>query len=68
MTTFDKFYAWAYPHIPSRDKIYAKLVELKVEQDTSCQRCEYGPAAEDKACAGCCEAYTSEFKPKEIKQ
>lgn len=33
MTTFDKFYAWAFPHIPSRDKIYAKLVELKVEQD-----------------------------------
>lgn len=33
MTDFDKFYAWAMPHVPSRDKIYAKLVELKIEQD-----------------------------------
>ena len=65
-TTFDKLYDWAMPHIPSRDKIYAKLVELKVEQDTACQKCEHGPAAENTICAGCCEAYTSEFKPREI--
>lgn len=30
-SAFDKFYEWAYPHIPSRDKIYAKLIELKAE-------------------------------------
>lgn len=41
MTTFDKFYAWCFPVIPSRDKIFAKLVELKVEQEKARKICPY---------------------------
>jgi hypothetical protein len=68
MTTFDKFYKWAYPSIPSRDKIFAKLLELKIDQDkgTVCYDCEYGPSSGSNICDGCKEAYTSEFKPKKV--
>lgn len=41
MTTFDKLYAWAMPNVPSREKIYAKLIELKAEQDKARKICPY---------------------------
>lgn len=41
MTTFDKLYAYCMPNIPSREKIYAKLIELKAEQEKARKICPY---------------------------